>query len=173
MALNIAEFRIDEDGVRVQLEVYVGDLKTFDALVPNNWFKEDTAPRAKPDERMADFAKNGLSIRRSDGTALPVAFKLIERGMRIDRAAPLAGQRDPATGKVFPAPPDDSRVLYAELFYSFNGNRPDRLFLTPPIDAEGNAQVSIGMVVFDRDVRVIDFRYLARKVTLNIDWLDP
>ncbi|NRB17827.1 MAG: hypothetical protein HRU33_09755 [Rhodobacteraceae bacterium] len=173
VAPNIAKFRIDEDGVHLQLEVYVGDLKTFDALVPNSWFRDDTALRSTPQERMVDFAENGLSIRRSDGTALPVAVKLIERRMRIDRAAPLAGQRDPTTGIVFPAPPDDPRVLYAELFYPFNGTRPDRLVFTPPLDAEGNAQVSIGMVVFDRDVPVIDFRYLAKRATLNIDWLDP
>ncbi|WIY23898.1 Rossmann-fold NAD(P)-binding domain-containing protein [Parasedimentitalea psychrophila] len=173
VAPNIAEFRIDEDGVHVQLEVYVGDLKTFDALVPNSWFKDDAPLRATSDDRIVDFTENGLSIRRSDGTALPIAVQLIERRMRVDRASPLTGQRDPATGKVFPAPPDDPRVLYAELFYPFNGTRPDRLVFTPPLDADGNAQVSIGMVVFDRDVPVIDFRYLAKRVTLNIEWLDP
>jgi len=102
MAPNIAEIRIAEDGVRIQLEVFVGDLKTFDALVPDNWLKDGSTPRAASSERMVDFAESGLSIRRADGTALPVFAQLIERRMRVDRASPLAGKRDPTTGRVFP-----------------------------------------------------------------------
>jgi len=173
VAPNIAEIRIDEDGVRIQLEVFVGDLKTFDALVPDNWFKDGAPQRATPDERMVYFAENGLSIRRTDGTALPVIAEIVERRMRIDRASPLAGQLDPTTRKILPAPPDDPRVLYAELFYPFNGNRPDTLVFVPPLGEKSIARVSMGMVVFDREVPVIEFRYLAKAATLNIDWQDP
>jgi hypothetical protein len=173
VAPNIAEIRITEDGVRIKLEVYVGDIKNFDALVPDSWLKDDASQRATSDERMADFAENGLSIRRVDGTALPVVAQLVERRRRVDRASPLAGKREPMTGRVFPKPPDDPRVLYAELFYPFYGDRPDILYFAPPLNAEGNARVSIGMVAFDRDVPVTDFRYLARKAALNIDWQDP
>ena len=173
VAPNIAEIHVTEDGVRLQLEVFAGDLETFDALVPDNWFKGDVSGRATPADRLVDFAENGISIRRADGTALPVRIELAERRKRIDRASPMAGKRDPATGKIVPAPPEDPRVLYAELYYSFNGDRPDVLVFVPPLGEEGISRVSIGMVVYDHEVPVIEFRYLTKQATLNVDWQDP
>jgi hypothetical protein len=82
IAPTISKTHVAEDGVHIQLEVFVGDLETFDALVPDNWFKDDASARATPAERLADFAETGISIRRSDGTALPDSVELVERRMR-------------------------------------------------------------------------------------------
>jgi hypothetical protein len=40
VAPNIAEIDVEDDGVRVALEVYVGDLQTFADLVPSSWFDQ-------------------------------------------------------------------------------------------------------------------------------------
>ena len=39
-APNIAEFRINADHVRIDLEVYVKDIVIFDALIPDEYFKD-------------------------------------------------------------------------------------------------------------------------------------
>ena len=44
-APNIAEITVLEDKVRVVLEVYVGDLATFEALLPDDWLKKDVVSR--------------------------------------------------------------------------------------------------------------------------------
>ncbi|AXI46524.1 hypothetical protein C1J03_11145 [Sulfitobacter sp. SK012] len=99
--------------------------------------------------------------------------ELVESRTRVDRASPLAGRRDPTSGQIVPAPPNDKRVLYAELFYSFEGTRPEQVTIVPPMDEDGRLRASTGMIVYDRDVPVIDFRYLSGQETLNIDWSDP
>ncbi|WP_133170032.1 hypothetical protein [Shimia abyssi] len=170
---NIAEIRVSDDGVQVNLEVFVRDIPVFEALVPERWYKDETSTLPALAERIKDFAQNGLSIRGTDGVPLNVIANLVEPRTRIDRASPLAGQRDPVSGQVVPAPPNDKRVLYAELFYSFGDARPEQITITPPMDENGRLRASIGMIVYDRDVPVIDFRYLSDQETLNIDWSDP
>jgi len=173
VAPNIAEIQITDDGVRINLEIFVRDIPVFDALVPEDWYKRNTSTLPPLADRLKEFAQTGLSIRRPDGTPLPVIAKLVEARTRVDRASPLAGKRDPVTGQVVPAPPNDKRVLYAELFYSFGDVPPEQITISPPLDEEGRLRASIGMIVFDRDVPVIDFRFLSGQETLNIDWLDP
>lgn len=173
VAPNVAEIRVSEDGVHIQLEVFFGDIPKLEELVPDSWYQGEVAGRADEQARMAAFSENGLSIRRSDGSLLSAVAKVVEPRMRIDRSSPLAGQRNPLTGQVYPAPPEDQRVLYAELFYDFEGQMPEHLVFSPPSDQEGNPLVTIGMVVFDRDVPVIDFRYLSGPAELTIDWDDP
>jgi hypothetical protein len=80
---------------------------------------------------------------------------------------------DPYTGRRLPAPPEDGRVLYAELFYPFESARPGRVTFTPPIDDEGTPTAAIGIIVMHRAVPVIDFRYFAGPAELTLDWEDP
>lgn len=173
VAPNIAEIRVSDEGVRIKLEVFVRDISVFDALVPDSWFKDDSSTLPPMADRLKKFAQSGLSVRGPDGEPLAVIAELVEARTRIDRASPLAGKRHPITGQIVPAPPNDKRVLFAELFYPFEGSQPNRITITPPAGEDGNLQASIGMIVFDRNVPVIDFRYLSGKETLNIDWQDP
>jgi hypothetical protein len=173
VAPNIAEIRVSDDGIRINLEIFVRDISVFDTLVPDSWYKDDTSTLPPLAGRLVEFAQSGLSVRGPDGDPLAVVAELIEARTRIDRASPLAGKRDRGTGQIVPAPPNDKRVLYAELFYPFGDVRPDQVTISPPLDEKGRLRVSIGMIVFDRDVPVIDFRFLSGQETLNIDWLDP
>lgn len=173
VAPNVAEIRVSDEGVRINLEIFVRDIPVFDALVPDSWYKDEASTLPPLRDRLEKFAHSGLSIRGPDGEPLNVVAELIEARPRVDRASPLAGKRHPITGQIVPAPPNDKRVLYAELFYAFEGGRPDQITITPPLGEDGKLQASIGMIVYDRDVPVIDFRYLSGKETLNIDWQDP
>jgi hypothetical protein len=44
-APNIAEIYVQDDSVRLVLEVYVGDLDSFSALVPDEWLRDQGADR--------------------------------------------------------------------------------------------------------------------------------
>ncbi len=173
VAPNFAEIRIDPDGVAIQLEVYVGDLPKFEALIPDEWFKETAADRPEQAFRLTEFSESGLSVRRAGGQALPVSIRTAEPRMRIDRTNALSGQIDPLTGQKFPAPPDDPRVLYVELFYDFAGDRPDTITISPPMSEQDIPAATIGMIVFDREIPVTNFAYLSAEATLTIDWNDP
>ncbi len=172
VAPNIAEIEITPSGVAVRLEIYIGDLRVFGELLPDAWLTNPAGRPGQP-ERWGAFANNGLSFRRGDGTALPMSVQSLDRRHRVDRTNALSGKRDPVSGRVFPAPPEDTRVLYAELFYDFQGRKPDALTISPPVQPDGKASVSIGMLVFDREIPVTGYRFLSHSARLAIDWDDP
>ena len=54
--LDIGEDAIDDrDRVEVALEIYVGDLKSFEALIPDDWLRDEAADRPTAAERMARY----------------------------------------------------------------------------------------------------------------------
>lgn len=174
VAPNVAEIRVQEDGVLIALEVFPGDVAEFADLLPRTRLPEDIQAAVEPDDvRLARFARDGLSVRDGKGQNLSVDLRLIEPRTRIDRRSPFAGTIDVYSGRRYPAPPDDPRVIYAELFYAFDGTQPASLTLAAPLRDDGKPSVVVGMIVFHRDVPVIDFRYLGEPVTLNLNWEDP
>jgi hypothetical protein len=173
VAPNVVEIRESDDGVRINLEIFARDISEFDALIPDSWYTDGNSVPLPLADRLKEFAQTGLSVRRPDGVPLAVTAELVEARTRVDRASPLAGQRDPFSGQIVPAPPNDKRVLYAELFYPFGDLRPGQITITPPLDEDGRLRAAIGMIVYDRGVPVIDFRFLSGPETLNIDWGDP
>jgi hypothetical protein len=173
LAPNVVEIRVETEGVAVQLEVFIQDVPTFEALLPDDWFKSEVKDRPSQTARLLEFSKTGINIRRADGTALPATLRAIEPRTRIDRTNPFSGKRDPRTGRLFPMPPDDPRVLFVELFYSFEGEWPQVLTFNPPMDEDKVPTATISMIVFDRGVPVTNFRYLSGPATLTIDRDDP
>ena len=172
VAPNVAEFYVHDDGVRVVLEVYVGDLDTFIDLVPAHWIDSESVTLPSEEERLSLFAQHGISI-AADGQTLPVDLVLVEPRLRKDRQSPYAGMINPQTGTRVPTAPEDKRVLYVELFYPFGASMPDTLQIRPPQDDSGEVAASVGMIVYHREVPVIDFRFLSREATLNLNWQDP
>ncbi len=51
-APNIAEITIEDDRVRLVLEIYIGDLDTFRDLVPDDWLQDAAADRPELRERL-------------------------------------------------------------------------------------------------------------------------
>ncbi len=171
-AKSIAEFHVNDDHVKVVLEVYVHDLSAFMDLIPDRLLKPGTQRPSKP-ERMRNFSTGVLQIIAENKVKLPVQFQLIEPRKRIDRPNPYAGMINPITRQPVPGPPADKRVLYAELIYPFeSGVRPNVLTFIPPLSKEGYP-VSIGFIAYHKGVPIIDYAYLSEAAHLNLDWDDP
>lgn len=168
-APNIAEITVYDDRVEVALEVYVGDLKTFEALIPDDWLKNIKVERPRLAERLERFSKRGLRFVTDSGETLKAELRLAEPRLRKDRFSPFAGMVNPYTRLKAPEAPADKRVLYAELVYPFRDTAPRTLTIIPPLDADGRAAVSIGFIAYHKSVPVIDFRYLSAPSTLRLN----
>jgi len=172
VAPNIAELYVLDDRVKLVLEVYVGDLKAFKELIPDDWLKGKDVSRPPAAERMRRFAERTLQVIGPDGKHLPARLEIVEPRVRVDRRSPFAGMVNPYTRQRVPGAPADKRVLYAEISYPFNG-RPSELTFVPPLDAEKRPVVSIGFIAFHKAIPVIEFRSLGPPARLVLDWRDP
>jgi hypothetical protein len=121
---------------------------------------------------MRRFSEETFRIVTGEGKVLQGRLELSEPRMRKKRESPFAGMINPYTRQPIPGPPEDPRVLYAEIVYPFEG-RPRVLEFSPPLDEAGRPAASIGFVTWHRGVAVNDFRFLSEKATLNLDWEDP
>ena len=166
---NIAEITVLDDRVHVALEIYVGDLESFSALVPDDWLKEHGTERPPLAERLRAFSENGLRFVTDSGKSLQAQLRLVEPRLRKDRFSPFAGMINPYTRQRVPEAPADKRVLYVELDYPFHGETPGALTISPPLDEKGRARVTIGFIAYHKAVPVIDFRYLGARSTLRLD----
>ena len=169
---NIAEIYVLDDHVKLVLEVYVGDLDTFEELVPDDWIEEAGTGRPALEQRMQVFASDRFRFVTETGQQLSAQLQLVEPRMRIDRNSPFAGMINPYTRQRVPEAPADKRVLYAEILYPFE-QKPQQLKIVPPLDENGVAQVTVGFITYHKSVPVIDFRYLGQPAVLNLDWEDP
>lgn len=169
---NIAEIYVENDHVKIQLEVYIQDLLIFNELVPDSLFSEPISGRPGLEERIQAFAESGFQVVTDSGEKLSAKFDLAEPRLRVHRPSPFAGSINPYTRQRVPGPPDDKRVLYAELTYKFNG-KPESLNFIPPADENGLPRASIGFLCYHKGVPVVDFRQLTDSNILHLDWDDP
>ncbi len=168
---NIAEIDIEKDRVRIKLEVFVEDLMIFEELIPDEFFSQPIPGRAGLEERQKVFADQVLQVVADGEQKLPVTFDLVEPRSRIERPSPFVGSINPYTRWPILGPPEDKRVLYAELSYLFK-EQPQTLKFVPPLDEGGLPKTSIGFFCNHAGVTVVDFRSMT-PTTLNLDWDDP
>ena len=171
-APNIAEIHVLDDHVKVNLEVYIGDLEKFEELVPDDWMNDSVDKRPSLEQRMQAFAMKRFQFVTDDGSRLPAKLELVEARERVNRLSPYAGMVNPITRQRVRGAPTDKRMLYAEIIYPFD-DKPERLQIIPPLDDEGIATTNIRFVVYHKAVPIIDFRYLGQPATLNLNWQDP
>ena len=171
-APNIAEIHIEKDHVRLVLEIYVNDLDVFIDLVPDEWLKRAGKTPPPIRERMKRFSAEAFQVLADDKERLFAERKLAEPRMRLDRPNPFAGTINPYTGQKIPGPPDDKRVLFAELIYPFT-QRPRTITFVPPVDETGTPKAAIGFITYHEEVPVIDFRYISEAARITLDWDDP
>ena len=172
-APNIAEIHVNEDHVKIELEVFVNDIKTFDRLIPEEFFAGTDIKRASLEERMRQFSNEDLKIIADKDVTLAATLKLVEPRLRKERPALIPWKINPYTGQPIPGPPDDNRVLYVELIYPFK-EKPASLKFIPPQDEKTKInKVSIGFITYHNGVLINDFRYLSEPSTLTLDWTDP
>jgi hypothetical protein len=171
-APNIGEITVNEDGVRVALEIHLSDLSAFEDILPDELFRNLKPKRLPLDARLGRFSRDGLRIETDLGEVLPVRIEKLEPRLRVDRKSPFAGMINPQTRQRVPPPPADKRVIFAELFYAFAG-LPKSLLFSPPRNPDGKAAVTIGFIAFHKSIPIIDFRYLSGSAKLKLDWGDP
>jgi hypothetical protein len=122
-AQNIAQIYVEEDQVRLVLEIYVGDLDKFIDLLPDDFLKQGGIEPPTLQERMRRFSTDGFQFLAGDTQRLQAELKFVEPRMRKERPNPFAGMINPYTRQPIPGPPEDKRVLYAELVYPFESKR--------------------------------------------------
>ena len=171
-ARNIAMIHVEQDHVKIKLEVFIEDMIVFDELIPAEFFPAPIPGRPGFDERQKIFSDQVFQVVTDTGEKLPVTINLVEPRMRIERPSPFAGKINPYTRQRIPGPPEDKRVLYAELTYPFKG-QPKSLTFIPPLDDKSIPRASIGFICYHMGVPVVDFRQLTSENILNLDWQDP
>jgi hypothetical protein len=168
-APNIAEIYINDDYVKIELEIFVDDMVTFDRLIPDSFFKDTAIKRPLPADRMRQFSNEDLQILTDNGQKLQAKLKLVEPRFRKERPSPYAGKINPYTLRLIPGPPEDKRVFYVELIYPFK-NKPKSLTIIPPLDEKYKiSKVPIGFVTYHNGVPINDFRYLSGPSTVTLD----
>ena len=172
-APNIAEIHIQDDHVKIELEIFVDDMLTFDRLIPDAFFKGTTIKRPPLADRMRQFSNEDLQILTDNGRKLQAKLKIAEPRLRKERPSPYAGKINPYTLQRIPGPPEDKRVLYAELLYPFT-KKPASLTIIPPLDEQYKiSKVPIGFMTYHNGVPINDFRYLSGPSKVTLDWADP
>jgi len=169
---NIAEIYVMDDHIKLVLEIYVGNLDTFDELIPDDWLKEIEVKRPQIEDRLQAFANEKFQFITDTNEKLPAQLTLAEPRLRVDRKSLFAGMINPYTRQRVPEAPEDKRVMYVEISYPFE-TKPKTLTIIPPLDEEGRALVSLGFIAYHKSVPIIDFRYLGAPAKLNLDWDDP
>jgi hypothetical protein len=162
-ATTIAEYFVESERVRLELEIGLNHLEAFRNLLPDEIYARlDLTPEPFA-ERLARFFEHDLAISAGDGIPLPGRLLSIEPRPRVERDG-VSGEPLPASGDEEP-----EIVLVARLEYAMPG-RPSSLTLH---GLRAERPVDVGFVAYDRGIAVNDFRYLTPAQTLELDWDDP
>ncbi len=157
---TIAEYFVEDDHVRLELEIGSNDVAAFRNLLPDALYQRlgyDDTPLV---ERLSTFAPEDMPVLVGD---TPIAGKVTSIG---PATRPL---RDALTGEELPTPDDEATlVIRATIIFAFD-ERPDSLTLVAPRET---GLANIGFVLYHRGVAVNDYRYLSGGNTVNLDWQD-
>jgi hypothetical protein len=168
-ASTIAEVFVEEEHVRVEIEIGAADLEVFANLLPDE-LRERMGLAAEPLEaRLRRFFAEDWTVTAEGGAPLPGFVTALEGRRRL--------VRDEITGEPLPNQPTDAEVVvHAELVFPLEG-RPAALALKPPAGRAAGAaagpSANVGFVLYHDGVAVNDFRYLAQEETVVLDWEDP
>jgi len=157
---TIAEYYVEDDHVRLELEIGSKDVAAFRNLLPDALYQrlgyEDTPQK----ERLSRFVTDDMPVLVGGGK-LPGQVTKIGPATR-----PL---RDAITGEELPTGEDEATVVIrATIVFPFD-ERPDSLMLVAP-GVTGAA--NIGFVLYHKGVAVNDYRYLVSGQTVSLDWED-
>lgn len=88
-APNIAEIYVEDDHIRLVLEIYVGDLDKFVHLLPEDLLKTSGVTLPPIKERMRRFSEETFQFLPEDKKRLQAELKRVEPRMRTERRIPL------------------------------------------------------------------------------------
>ncbi|MBT8058589.1 MAG: hypothetical protein KJO33_03275 [Gammaproteobacteria bacterium] len=158
---TIAEYHVEENRVRLDLEIGGSDIGAFRNLLPDAIYSDLGFGEQPLEERLRLFVTRDMAVLH-DGKPLPGVLREIGPALR-----PL---RDEVTGEELPTPEDQSEYAIAATVEFLLPERPSELTLMAP-GATGPA--NIGFVLYHRGIPVNDFRYLSSGFTVRLDWDDP
>ena len=164
-ATTVMEIFVEEDEVRVEFEASVPDLVAFDSIFPDR-FRVRMGQQSEPEEVLIERFFTEEFVIRADGGA-PLRGRLVSFETR--RRVP----RDEITGEPLPVAEDVGTPVVFVVFSCPLDGRPETLSFSPPTKEGGVPAATIGFVTYHQGLPVMDFRYLGRKETLQLDWDDP
>ena len=157
---TIAEYFVEDDHVRLELEIGSNDVGAFRNLLPDALYERLDFGEVPLKDRLSKFVSEDMPVMVGDTI-------IIGRVTNIGPATrPL---RDQVTGEVLPTAEDEATlVIRATIIFSFN-ERPESLTLIAPRET---GQANIGFVLYHKGVAVNDYRYLVSGHTVSLDWED-
>jgi hypothetical protein len=157
---TIAEYYVEDDHVRLELEIGANDIGAFRNLLPDALFQRLEYGDIPLEERLPVFVSEDMPVFVGEN-------RLIGQITNIGPATrPL---RDDITGEALPTSEEQAIVVIrATIIYPFD-RRPDSLTLVAP---RSSGIANIGFVLYHNGVAVNDYRYLSTGQTVNLDWQD-
>ena len=164
-ATTIAEIFVEDDHVRLELEIGVPDLAGFPSLLPDPLYERLGHAPEPLAERFPRFFREDFVIRPDGGAPLVGRIEEMKARPRV--------QRDEVTGEPLPVADEEKAepVVFARIVYPLKAH-PRTMSIGLPHGADGPS-ASIGFVLYHRGLPVNDFRYLGREETVRLDWKDP
>ena len=161
LATTIAEYYVEDERVRVELEIGLADLEAFRNLMPDGIYARMGHEPRPLAERAQSFFRDEFLI-FADAAQLPGRVLTMGPKERI--------RRDEITGEPLPAAEAEAEtVVVAQLEFPFT-DRPGSLTFAARWSGRGP---NVGFVVYHKNIAVNDFRYLTPSQTLDLDWDDP
>jgi hypothetical protein len=163
-ASTIAEFFVEPDRVRVELEIGLGQIESFRNLLPDDIHARLGYPEDPFQARLERFFSHDLVITAGDDDA-PLPGRMLSIAPRPRLA------RDDLTGEPLPVPEGEEpeTAIFARLEYAL----PDQPGVLTLQGLRTPVPVDIGFVAYHGGIAVNDFRYLSPTQTLELDWGDP
>lgn len=162
-ASTIAEVFIEQDVIRVELEIGMADIPGFKNILPDAIYEKLGHEPIPVAQRIDRFFKEDFLL-EADGERVPGGISQMEPRKRI--------RRDEITGEPLSGSGEVEDILFTEFVFPSAGT-PETISLRPPMNEQGFVSASIGLMVYHQGLPVMDFRYLGQKETLRLDWADP
>ena len=160
-ASTIAEYYVEEDHVRLELEIGQQDIASFRNLLPDQLYQQLGYGDVPLGDRLSLFTTQDMAVYH-DGKALP--------GFVREMGPATRPKRDEVTGEELPTPDEEAvLVIGVTLIYPFEG-QPESLALTAPATT---GLANIGFVLYHLGVAVNEFRFLSTGYEVRLDWDDP
>ena len=157
---TIAEFYVEDDHVRLELEIGFNDVGAFRNLLPDALYQQLNFGDTPLKERLNRFTVKDMPV-IADGNRLSGRVTKIGPDTR-----PL---RDEITGEDLPTPEDQATiVIRATIVFPFD-QQPESLALVAPRET---GMANIGFLLYHKGVAVNDYRYLSSGLIVNLDWQD-
>ena len=157
-ASTIAEVYVEDEFIRLDLEIGLNDLEAFRTLLPDEIHQRMGFGDEPFAARMPRFLDEQFVIAADDEPLNGILVR-IGPSERI--------RRDDITGEPLPTEGEPDTVVVAEFVWPLK-SRPEHIIIH-----SGSNAAAIGFVVYHKGVAVNDFRYLSAAQKLNLDWDDP